>query len=89
MVWDLTNLTKKSRKRIFTHYPQAIFNAVVFDFKGNENLLLERNQQRFKHHGKFVDEKVIKAMFLQYEQVNKAEGFTELAHKSINIELTS
>ena len=42
MVWDLTSLTKKARKRLFNHYPQAIFNAVVYDFQGSENLILKR-----------------------------------------------
>jgi tRNA uridine 5-carbamoylmethylation protein Kti12 len=75
VVWDLTNLTKKSRKTILNQYPQAIFNAVVFDFLGNEALLLERNQLRFKQQGKYVDESVIKGMFSSYEPVGDEEGF--------------
>lgn len=79
VVWDLTNLTKKARKRIFNHYPQAIFKAVVFDYQGNESLILKRNQLRFKQHGKYVDEIVIKDMFLSYEPVSQSEGFNYIA----------
>jgi len=79
VVWDLTNLTKKARKRIFNHYPKANFKAVVFDFQGNESLILKRNQLRFKQHGKYVDEMVIKDMFLSYEPVSDDEGFNNVS----------
>jgi predicted kinase len=78
VVWDLTNLTKKSRNRIFNHYSQADFNAVVFDFVGNESLILERNRLRFKQHGKHVDESAIKNMFLSYEPIDLEEEFTDV-----------
>jgi predicted kinase len=78
-VWDLTNLTTKARKRIFNHYPQAIFKAFVFGFQGSESLILKRNQLRFKQHGKYVDEMVIKDMFLSYEPVSDDEGFNDVS----------
>ena len=84
VVWDLTNLTKKARKRIINHYPKATFKAIVFDFQGNEKLLLERNKLRFKECGKYVDEMVIKDMFLSYQPVDKTEGFSELKVLNIN-----
>ena len=31
VVWDLTNLTRRSRCKIFTYYPNAKILAVVFD----------------------------------------------------------
>lgn len=79
VVWDLTNLTTKTRKRIFNYYPQATFKAVVFDFQGSESLILKRNQLRFKQHGKYVDEIVIKDMFLSYEPVSDDEGFNDVS----------
>jgi predicted kinase len=78
VVWDLTNLTKKARKRIFNHYHQPNFNAVFFDFLGNEKLILERNKLRFKQQDKYVDESVIKSMFLSYEPIDVKEGFSEV-----------
>jgi predicted kinase len=78
VVWDLTNLTKKARNRIFNHYPKAIFKAVVFDYQGSESLILKRNQLRFKQHGKYVDEMVIKDMFLSYEPISYDESFNDV-----------
>jgi predicted kinase len=83
VVWDLTNLTKKARKRVFNHYPQATFKAVIFDFQGSESLILKRNQQRFKQQGKYVNEMVIKDMFLSYEPVGEEEGFAQLEFVNI------
>lgn len=78
VVWDLTNLTKKARKAIFKHYPSVTFNAVVFDFLGNEKTILERNQLRFKQQGKLIDERVIKSMLSSYEPVELKEGFDNI-----------
>ena len=78
VVWDLTNLTKKARKAIFNHYTGATFNAVVFDFLGHEKTILERNQLRFKQQGKYIDEAVIKSMFLSYQPVDIKEGFNSI-----------
>jgi predicted kinase len=78
VVWDLTNLAKKSRKRIFNHYPLTVFNAVVFDFFGKEELLLERNRNRYNKSGKYVDKNVIKQMLITYEPVLIKEGYSEI-----------
>jgi predicted kinase len=78
VVWDLTNLTKRSRKRIFNFYPLATFKAVVFDFQGSESLILKRNQLRFKQQRKYVDEIAIKNMFSSYEPVSDNEGFIDV-----------
>ena len=88
VVWDLTNLTRKSRAKIFAHYPSALFRAVVFrdisqgqskqDKHSFERLLLERNQARFRRNGKFVDEAILKKMVKKFEMVDKSEGFTEI-----------
>jgi hypothetical protein len=47
-------------------------------------LILKRNQQRFKQQGKYVNEMVIKDMFLSYEPVDKTEVFSELKVLNIN-----
>ncbi|MBU2869753.1 ATP-binding protein [Colwellia sp. E2M01] len=78
VVWDLTNLTKKARKSIFKHYPTAIFNAVVFDFKGSEELLFKRNKARSKTNNKWIAENVIEQMLLRYEPVAESEGFMNI-----------
>jgi len=78
VVWDLTNLTKKARKAIFKHYPGVTFNAVVFDFLGNEKTILKRNQLRFKQQGKLIDERVIKNMLSSYEPVEAKEVFNNI-----------
>lgn len=75
VVWDLTNLTKKARATIFKHYPDAKFCAVFFDYRGKGELLLKRNRQRFHESGKYIDEKVLKAMFMQFEPVGDNEPF--------------
>lgn len=78
VVWDLTNLTKKARKAIFKHYPDAHFQAVVFEFIGHEKEILKRNKQRFKQHGKLIDEHAIKGMLLSYEPLEAKEGFKNI-----------
>lgn len=81
VVWDLTNLTRRSRSKIFQYYPNAKISAVVFNFKEKEALLLARNQQRFLSQGKHIDEAVMKEMFKRYEPVTKDEGFESILNK--------
>jgi len=83
VVWDLTNLTKRARKALFKHYPQASFNAVVFDFVGSESLIFKRNQRRFKQQGKYVDETIITKMLLSYQPVSTDEGFSNVTVVSL------
>jgi len=78
VVWDLTNLTIKTRSNIFNYYPEAEFNAVVFDFIDNETLLLQRNKIRAQNQGKYIDEAILKMMFKKYEPVTKSEGFCKI-----------
>tara|TARA_R110002050_G_scaffold14510_5_gene45585 strand:+ start:423 stop:929 length:507 start_codon:yes stop_codon:yes gene_type:complete len=83
VVWDLTNLTRQSRSKIFLHYPKVKISAVAFNFRGKEALLLERNQQRFLSQGKHIDEVVMKEMFKRYEPVTKDEGFANILNKPV------
>lgn len=75
VVWDLTNLTKDARKRIFKAYANAKIHAVDFQFKDNQALLFERNKARMQAQGKFIDEAVIHRMIKSYQPVSKGEGF--------------
>jgi hypothetical protein len=61
-----------------SYYPSAIFNAIVFDFKGNEQNLLKLNKKRFTETGKFIQEKVLREMFKSFEPVEINEGFTKV-----------
>lgn len=78
VVWDLTNLTKKSRDVIFEHYQGTEINAVVLDYKDNEEVLIERNRRRFENSGKFIDEAVLRDMFRKYERVSVQEPFHKI-----------
>jgi len=83
VVWDLTNLTRRSRSKIFQHYPKVKISAVSFDFRGKEALLLARNQQRFLSQSKHIDEAVMEEMFKRYEPVTKGEGFANILNKPV------
>ena len=78
VVWDLTNLTRESRARIFKHYPNAQFSAVVFDRNEDASSLREQNKQRFLETGKYIDENVLQAMFDKYEEVSEQEAFDDV-----------
>lgn len=78
VVWDLTNLTKQARKKIFEHYPKATFKAVVFDFIGLEKRVLKLNKQRYQQQGKWVNEGAMQNMFERFEPVQASEGFSDI-----------
>ncbi len=84
VVWDLTNLTCLNRKNVMSHYPKAIFDAVVFEFKGYEETLLQINKQRYKQVGKFIAESVMENMFTAFEEVTVEEGFANIIKVDIN-----
>ena len=91
IVWDLTNLTQESRARIFVHYPGASFTAIQFDTPCGKNEvlkreLLQRNLERSRTQGKYIEESILKSMVDKYERVNEDEGFNEILNlKVINI----
>jgi len=84
VVWDLTNLTVSARSNIFNHYPKAKFNAVVFDFKGKEDLLLSRNTMRAKVNGKHVSLSSFESMFERYEPITPSEAFSLVTVVSVD-----
>lgn len=80
VVWDLTNLTVTARKSIMQHYPNAEFNAVVFEFKGFEATILARNTIRSEATDKSIPPNIILSMMQSYEPVSLSEGFSSLIH---------
>lgn len=89
VVWDLTSLKLVNRKNIMSHYPNAQFNAVQFDFKGLEHNLLEINKKRHDSSGKYISEKVMLDMFQRFEPVNTKEGFKSISYIDISKWLTN
>ena len=84
IVWDLTNLQYINRKKIMSHYPNAQFNAVQFNFKGLEHSLLEINKKRHDSLGKYISDKVMLDMFQRFEPVEEKEGFENIKHIDIS-----
>jgi hypothetical protein len=78
IAWDLTNLSKKDRAKVMGHYPEAEFTAVVFEFEGYEEEIIQLNYERGLSTGKVIPEKVIINMIKNYEPVTKKEGFSEI-----------
>jgi predicted kinase len=84
VIWDLTNLKYVNRRKIMSHYPNAQFNAVQFDFKGLEHHLLNINKQRHKFLGKYISEKIMLDMFQRFEPIEDKEGFRNIKHIDIS-----
>ena len=89
VVWDLTNLTRRSRARIFTHYPKARFLAVEFDDVGGdpirlEKTLLTRNRQRNQACGKYINESALRHMIHSFERVDDTEKFSQIIKVDVN-----
>ncbi|MFT6908025.1 MAG: hypothetical protein ACJAS1_004713 [Oleiphilaceae bacterium] len=78
IAWDLTNLSKKDRAKVMGYYPEAEFTAVVFEFEGYEEEIIQLNYERGLSTGKVIPKKVIINMIKNYEPVTKKEGFSEI-----------
>ncbi|WP_064663374.1 AAA family ATPase [Pseudoalteromonas sp. MQS005] len=81
IVWDLTNLTKANRQKVFKHYPNANFHAIEFVFKGKEYFISKTCRWRYQETGKFIPEDTLKTMFDKYEPVSKLEGFDTISRE--------
>lgn len=77
VVWDLTNLTKKSRASIYARYPHARFQAINFHVKEHIALLLKRNRERFLQTGKYISDETLLEMAEKYEQISDDEPIAE------------
>lgn len=71
IIWDQTNLSKKTRKKKLSKLPSYYRrNAVYFEISLEE--ALERNKHR---EGKFIPESILKRMWHQFEIPTRNEDF--------------
>lgn len=79
---DLTNLTRKERDDIkswFKEVEDVKFNAIIFDFKENLDLIKEQNKKRGMSEDKFIPNFVIDKMVESFEDISLDENFTEIS----------
>jgi predicted kinase len=72
LIWDQTNLTRKTRKTKTSRVSADMYRkrAVYFELSLKE--ALERNQHR---EGKFIPESILKRMYHSFEIPNNTENF--------------
>lgn len=76
IVWDQTNLTKKSRKGKISRLKGYDVYAVVFEVP--EKVLEYQLSARHETTGKYISKKVIENMSALYERPDLDEGFTNV-----------
>lgn len=74
VIIDMTNLGSKRRKIHLSHFPDHVKIALVISPPKME-VLLERNDNRFKEEGKFIPKGVINDMLRNFKYPSKEEGF--------------
>lgn len=71
IIWDQTNLSRKSRKNKLHKIPSSYARGVVY-FEVSLEEALERNKHR---EGKFIPESILKRMWHQLEIPTREEDF--------------
>ena len=71
IIYDQTNLSKKTRKNKLSKIPSFYRRTAVY-FQVSLEEALERNKHR---EGKFIPESILKRMYHQFEIPTYAEGF--------------
>jgi predicted kinase len=71
IIWDQTNLSKKTRKKKLLKIPSCYRRTAVW-FQIDLEEALERNKHR---EGKFIPESILKRMYHQFEIPTFEEGF--------------
>lgn len=71
IIWDQTNLSRKSRKNKLRKIPSSYARGVVY-FEVFLEEALERNKHR---EGKFIPESILKRMWHQFEIPTREEDF--------------
>jgi len=71
IIWDQTNLSKKTRKNKLRKIPSFYARGVVY-FEVSLEEALERNKHR---EGKFIPESILKRMWHQFEIPTRNEDF--------------
>lgn len=70
-VWDQTNMSKKSRKKVFSELPDHKKIAVVFDFSDRQEL----NRRLANRPGKIIPQEAVDLMVSIFEMPTVEEGF--------------
>lgn len=73
IIWDQTNLTKKTRKRKLDMFPSE-YKKVCVLFGIPDDL----DKRLMNRPGKVIPDKVIKDMIMKYEQPTTDEGFDDI-----------
>lgn len=76
-VIDMTNMSKKSRKRWLDKIDKSVYEIKAIVFRTPLETLLYRNEQR---PGKTIPVNVIHTMFNSYEEPTAEEGFSEIIY---------
>lgn len=71
IIWDQTNLSKKTRKNKLRKIPSSYARGIVY-FEVSLEEALERNKHR---QGKFIPESILKRMWHQLEIPTREEDF--------------
>lgn len=74
IIWDQTNLTRKTRKQKTSRVPNTYKKRAVYFEIGLKDAL-ERNKHR---EGKFIPESVLKRMYHSFEIPNNTENFDSI-----------
>jgi predicted kinase len=82
IIIDAPNLTANQRRLIIKKL-QLTENqyekiAVVFNFKGQENIILENAEKRERETGKNISPRILKQFMLKFEDVQQQEGFNKI-----------
>jgi len=77
VIIDMTNMTKKRRRKTLQYFTNHRKIAIVFP-NLNEDEIVRRNQFRLITEKKSIPFNVIKNMILTYEKPNYDEGFDEI-----------
>lgn len=83
VVVDMTNLTVSGRKRVLKWFKKVDgveFNAFVFEFEKNIDLIKRQNIIRGKEQDKVIPESVIDMMMESYVEPTKDEGFSSIIY---------
>lgn len=81
VVVDLTNLNKKDRKSVQNWYKDeenVKFNAVVFEFEDNFELIKKQNRKRAQHENKTIPDYVLDNMRKKYMPIDLDEKISKI-----------
>jgi predicted kinase len=74
VVINMTNLTKKGRRKFLQQFPESYLKVAVVFPKLEMETYFERNEKRLREENKFIPTSVIKDMVERWEEVTLDEG---------------